>query len=122
MVRLLIAFLALLALSPAAIAQTPAVDAARAAGLVGERYDGYLGVASPVSAAVRSQVATINIRRRSLYSNLAASRGVSPSDVGITAGCQLLGRVAVGEAYLWNDGVWRRRAAGQPAPVPTYCR
>ena len=122
MVRLLIAFLALLALSPAATAQTPAVDAARAAGLVGERYDGYLGVASPVSAAVRSQVATINIRRRSLYSNLAASRGVSPSDVGITAGCQLLGRVAVGEAYLWNDGVWRRRAAGQPAPVPTYCR
>jgi len=116
-------FLLLLALAASpAVAQTPAVDAARAAGQVGERYDGYLGVAAPVSGTVRSQVATINIRRRSLYSNLAASRGVSPTDVGITAGCQLLARVAIGEAYLWNDRAWRRRAAGQGAPVPNYCR
>jgi len=113
--------LALLVAAPA-VAQTPAVDTARSAGLVGERYDGYLGVAAPVSPTVRSQVATINIQRRSLYSNLAASRGASPQDVGITAGCQLLARVGVGQAYLWNDGAWRKRAAGQGAPVPTYCR
>jgi uncharacterized protein len=112
---------ALLFSAPAA-AQTPAVNAARAAGQVGERYDGYLGIAAPVSGQVRSQVATINIQRRSLYNNLAASRGVSPSDVGITAGCQLLARVTVGQAYLLNDGTWRHRAAGQPAPVPDYCR
>jgi uncharacterized protein YdbL (DUF1318 family) len=104
-----------------ALAQTPAVYAARAAGVVGERYDGYLGIASPASGLVRSQVATINIRRRSLYSNLAASRGVSPQDVGVTAGCQLLARVAVGEAYLSSDGRWRRRASGQRT-TPDYCR
>ena len=105
-----------------AIAQTPAVNAARAAGQVGERYDGYLGVTGTVSGAVRSQVATINITRRSLYSNLAARKGVSPSDVGITAGCELLARVAPGESYMLGDGVWRRRGAGQAAPVPDYCR
>jgi uncharacterized protein len=118
--RKLLLLIALLA-APS-IAQTPAVNAARAAGGVGERYDGYMGVASSVSGAVRSQVATINIKRRSLYSNLAASKGVSPQDVGITAGCQLLARVVVGEAYMWADGVWRRRAAGQAAPIPNYCR
>jgi uncharacterized protein len=112
---------ALVAAAPAA-AQTPAVNAARAAGAVGERYDGYIGVGAPVTAAVRSQIATINIRRRSLYSNLAAAKGVSPLDVGITAGCQLLARVGIGEAYLLNDGAWRRRAPGQAAPVPNYCR
>ena len=64
--------LALMAAVPAA-AQTPAVDAARASGAVGERYDGYVGVAAPVSAAVRSQLTSINIQRRSLYSRLAAS-------------------------------------------------
>jgi uncharacterized protein YdbL (DUF1318 family) len=114
--------LALLMLAPAASAQTAAVDAARAAGIVGERYDGYMGLSGPASAQVRSQVATINIRRRSLYSNLAASRGASPQDVGITAGCQLLARVGVGQAYMLPDGAWRRRAAGQGVPVPEYCR
>lgn len=113
--------LALLVGSPA-MAQTSGIDAARIAGQVGERYDGYLGVAMPVSGMVRSQVAAINIQRRSLYSNLASSRGVSPSDVGITAGCQLLARVGVGQSYLWMDGRWKRRGAGQPAPVPDYCR
>ena len=121
MKKLLLALALATATAPAA-AQTPAVNAAIAAGQVGERYDGYLGIALPVSASVRSQVATINIRRRSLYSNLAAGRGASPSDVGITAGCQLLARVGVGQAYLLTDGVWRRRAAGAAAPVPDYCR
>jgi uncharacterized protein YdbL (DUF1318 family) len=113
--------LALLVAVPAA-AQTPAVDAARTSGAVGERYDGYLGVSAPVSGPVRSQVASINIQRRSLYSRLAASKGVSPQDVGVTAGCQLLARVPVGEAYMLGDGVWRRRAAGQGPPLPDYCR
>ena len=86
--------LALLLAVPAA-AQTPAVDAARGSGAIGERYDGYLGVSGVVSAAVRNQVARINIQRRSLYSRLAASKGASP---------------------------WRRRSAGQAPPVPDYCR
>ncbi len=74
--------LAMVLLATPAGAQTVAVNAARAAGSVGERYDGYLGVAGAVAPAVRSQVATINIQRRSLYSKLAASKGVSPQDVG----------------------------------------
>jgi uncharacterized protein YdbL (DUF1318 family) len=119
--RALLLISALLASVPA-LAQTPAGNAARAAGAVGERYDGYLGVAAPVSAVVRSQIASINIQRRSLYSRLAASKGVSPQDVGVTAGCQLLARVGVGEAYLRGDGAWRRRGPGQRAPVPDYCR
>jgi uncharacterized protein len=120
MMRRILLAAALLVAAPAA-AQTPAVNAARAAGAIGERYDGYIGVAASVSAAVRNQVASINIQRRALYSRFAASRGVSPQDVGITAGCQLLGRVGVGEAYMLMDGVWRRRASGQGAPVPNYC-
>jgi uncharacterized protein YdbL (DUF1318 family) len=103
-------------------AQTPAINAARQAGLVGERYDGYLGMGAGASATLRSQVGAINIRRRTLYINLAASRRVSAQEVGITAGCTLLARVAVGEVYMLQDGVWRRRAAGQGAPVPDYCR
>lgn len=120
--KLAIVFAALVALAPAAGAQTAAVDAARAAGIVGERFDGYLGFAAASQGAARSQVASINLTRRALYSRLAAARGASPQDVGITAGCQLLARVRVGQAYLLADGVWRRRGPGQGAPQPDYCR
>ena len=115
--------LALLALATApAAAQTPAVNAARAAGIAGERFEGYMGFAATPTAAVRAQVSTINIRRRALYSSLAAQSGATVQDVAITAGCQLLARVSVGEAYMLSDGAWRRRAAGQAAPTPDYCR
>lgn len=122
--RLLLALLALasLAVPAAAPAQDPAaIIAARRAGLIGERYDGYLGLVNPnVSAELRRQVGAVNIRRRSLYSNLAARRGVSPEEVGITAACSLLRRVTVGEYYLLGQGGWRRAVPGQ-SPVPNYC-
>jgi len=108
-------------LAPTA-AQTPLVEAARDAGQVGERFDGYMGFAVAPSAQLRSQVNAINIRRRALYSNLAASRGAAPHEVGITAGCQLLARVEVGQVYMLADGQWRRRAPGQALPIPDYCR
>jgi hypothetical protein len=98
-----------------------AVIAARTAGVVGERYDGYLGAVAPLEPSLRAQVSAINIKRRALFSGLAARRGVAAQDVGIAAACALLGRVAVGEAYLLPEGNWRRRAAGEPAPRPSYC-
>ena len=111
--------------SPIAAAQAQEADViveARSDGRVGERYDGYLGIVATASPALRRQVSAINIRRRSLYSSLAASRGATPQEVGITASCTLLGRVAVGEYYLFGTGVWQRRQAGQAAPRPEYCR
>ena len=124
MTRRLLA-LALVAMAAAGVpasAQTPLVDAAREAGQVGERFDGYMGLTVQSSAQLRSQVGAINIRRRALYSNLATSRGAAPHEVGITAGCQLLARVQVGHAYMLGDGQWRRRAPGQAVPIPDYCR
>ena len=107
---------------PAAAQSSPAIRAAKAAGQVGERYDGFLGYASYLPTAVRKEVDAVNIRRRAHYSNLAAVRGVSPQDVGVTAGCVTLRSVQVGEAYLLADNRWRRRAAGESAPVPSYCK
>lgn len=121
MKRVFILIAAVMAAAPVA-AQTPAVDAARQSAQIGERYDGYLGPVVALSPGLRSQIAAINIRRRLLYSNLAASKGVSPQEVGITAGCQLLARVQVGQAYMLADGQWRRRTPGQPLPIPDYCR
>jgi uncharacterized protein YdbL (DUF1318 family) len=123
--RIVVAVLALCAAAvavPAAAQQSAgAIVAARQAGQVGERFDGYLGYVSVPSPALRRQVDTTNIRRRALYTNLASRRGVLPQDVGVTAACLLLGNVAVGEFYLLSDGRWRRRMPGQRAQLPGHC-
>ena len=115
--------LVLAAALPAALGAqgTSTVAQARAAGTIGERYDGYLGYVATPSGALRGLVGAINIKRRALYTNLASRRGVAAQEVGISAGCALLGRVGVNEAYQLADGVWRRRAVGQAAPRPDYC-
>ena len=119
---LLSAGLAAAALAVAAPAQAQAdLASAKSAGIVGERFDGYLGFVSEPGSAVRRQVGAINIRRRALYTNLSSRRRVTVQVAGIAAGCELLKRVRVGEAYMLSDGVWRRRAAGQSLPVPNYC-
>lgn len=110
------------AVPASAPAQDPsAIIAARRAGLIGERFDGYIGVVNPrAPAEIRRQVASLNIRRRTLYSNLAARKGVAPAEVGITAACSLLRRISVGEFYLLNQGGWRQVTPGI-SPVPSYC-
>ena len=120
--RLWLAFVAALLVPSAVCAQNyPELAAARRAGQVGERFDGYLGLAAPASRVVQRQVAATNIRRRSLYVGLAQRRRVTPEVAGFATGCELLSMIAVGEAYMLQDGVWRRRAAGQAIPRPTYC-
>ena len=84
--------------------------AARRAGQVGERYDGYLGMATAASPAVQRQVSAINIRRRSLYVDLAKRRGVTPQVAGLATGCELLVRVP-GRGSLYAAG---RRLAPPP--------
>ena len=119
--RFLLALLCLSLAVPATGQDPSTILSARRSGLIGERFDGYVGFVTPnPSAELRRQVNALNIRRRSLYSSLASRRGVSPEEVGITTGCSLLRRLVVGEYYLLGQGGWRRVAAGQTA-APSYC-
>jgi len=117
---ILLSFVSLATGVPALAQEAAAIVQARRAGLIGERYDGYLGFVVNPSADLRRQVNAINIRRRSLYYDLASRKGVTPEEVGITAACSLLRRIGVGEYYLLGQGGWRRYAPGRSA-VPSYC-
>lgn len=102
-------------------AQSGNVAAAMAAGTVGEQADGYLGIAGTVSAGVRSEVESINIKRRAAYTQLAGQRGVTVQDVAAATGCQTLSsRVKTGQAYRIGAGAWQTKGAGAIA-LPSYC-
>ena len=103
-------------------AQSPGIGEAIAAGQVGERYDGYMAVIGTASPQLTRQVNAVNLRRRNLYIQLSDKRNVTPELVGMATGCQLLSQLAVGEAYMLSDHIWRRRAPGQTVPLPDYCR
>jgi len=107
---------------PAAVSAQTAISNAIASGQVGERYDGYMGFATPPSPEVRRQVNAINLRRRNLYIELASRRNVTADVVGMSTACELLSRLPAGQAYMLQDGAWRRVAPGQSAPIPAYCR
>ena len=122
MKRIALVVAAAVSVAAPAIAQSPAVAQAIQTGQVGERYDGYMGFVGSPSPELRRQVSAINLRRRNLYIQLAGQRNVTPQLVGMATACQLLAKLAPGQAYQLNDGVWRRYAAGEAVALPSYCR
>ena len=106
----------------AAAAQESAAEL-RATGLVGGRYDGYLGVIASAPPRVRAEVDAVNIRRRSHYTELARSRGVVVDEAGAATACEIFAtRIAPGQYYMLPDNIWRRREGNAPVPRPAYCR
>ena len=117
--------LGLLGLVAPAQAQTAdaVVEAARAAGSVGEQGDGYLGLRVAGDADLAKRVAQINIQRRAVYTDTAAAKpGVTVVDVGAATACQLFQtRVPTGQYYRLPSGEWRKRDTAAPIPLPGYC-
>lgn len=104
----------------AAHAQSADLQAAMADGIVGEKADGYLGLAKAAPAEIKAKVDAINIRRRAAYTPEAARRGVTLEEWAAAIGCKTLsGRVANGQAYQLSDGVWRVKSG--PIALPATC-
>jgi uncharacterized protein YdbL (DUF1318 family) len=105
----------------AAYAFQDAAAELRSSGAAGEQADGYLGVVGSASSAVRSQVESINIKRRAYYTDLASKRGAKIEEVAATTACELFRtKVAPGQHYRLADGVWRKHDSA-PIPLPGYC-
>ena len=106
--------LAALAIAPAAAtaqsqAAKQAVDAAKAAGKVGEQGDGYLGIIADADSALRAAVAEINAGRKQVYADTAAKPGVTIEAAGEATARQLSARVPSGQMYKPLGGSWTRK-------------
>lgn len=88
----------------------PAYDAARRAGQVGEKMDGYLGVVGSQPAAVERIASDINNRRRENYAAKAQEQRVTLQEYAFTQGCILIGRLEDGLKYQAPDGSWKTKS------------
>ncbi len=104
--------------TPAFAQRDPAYAAARSAGPVGARMDGYLGIVVAETPALRRIVNDINIKRRAVYSERAKATNATIEEYAFTAGCQAILATVSGEKYQAPDGSWQTRGASAPLRDP----
>lgn len=82
------------------------------AGLVGERYDGYLGLVTPhVDGAVRQELDRINQERKQAFAEIQAKHPALSMDmVQQNAGRTFIQREQPGAMVMKNEGHWQENA------------
>jgi len=95
--------------SPAAFAD--ALDDAKAAGIVGEKRDGYQGlVSSGADAATQRLVQDINLKRRDRYREIAqATPGSTLAEVEALKGAKIIGQTPAGQYVQSASGARVRK-------------
>jgi len=85
------------------------LDAARAAGMVGERFDGYAVARASATPAARALVDSVNAQRRQIYAKRASEQNISPDAVGKLYAAQIVSQVPSGTWILQSSGAWTRK-------------
>ncbi|ATX82809.1 hypothetical protein Ga0123462_1972 [Mariprofundus ferrinatatus] len=84
------------------------LQSAKAAGQVGEKPDGYLGIVSG-GPGVAGMVQDINQKRRAAYQNIARKNGTSLQAVEQLAGRKAIDKTPPGQYVMTPSGQWVRK-------------
>lgn len=96
--------------APEAAAQGKPLDAPRAAGVVGERYDGYVVLRDAnAPQGVKDLVAQTNAQRKALYAKRAAEDKAPEAAIGKIYAQQIIKGAPAGTYFLDESGKWTRR-------------
>ena len=90
-------------------AQSRLLDEARAAGAVGERYDGTATVRAGAPASAQNTVNSVNAKRMEIYKKRAASEGITAETVGRIYAKQIYENAPPGTWFLLQSGQWVRK-------------
>ncbi len=104
------ALVALAALAAGPVAAQTSLEDAKAAGLVGERPDGLVGVVAAGAAPdVLALVDDVNRQRMVRYAELAAGNNSTVEAVQTVAGAQLIERTLAGQFVMNAAGRWIKK-------------
>jgi len=96
-----------LCLMLAGTAHADALNDARAAGLVGERPDGYVDSVAPnPTPEIRELIDQVNAIRRSDFQRIGGEKGVPAEEVGALVAEETVKKLRPGMYYMDNSGQW----------------
>ena len=87
-------------------AESRLLDAPRAAGTVGERFDGYAVARGSVTPDIAALVAKVNGERRAVYAARAASENVPIEAIGKIYAAEIMKSAPAGTWFLSESGQW----------------
>jgi uncharacterized protein YdbL (DUF1318 family) len=85
------------------------LDAPRAAGTVGERYDGYAVARASVAPDVAALIDKVNAERRAIYAQRAASEHVPIDAIGRIYAKEIVQSAPAGTWFLAENGQWTQK-------------
>jgi uncharacterized protein YdbL (DUF1318 family) len=96
--------------SLATAAWAASLDEAKAAGLVGERPDGFVAaVQANPPPDIAALVQQVNSGRRAAYADIAAKEGVPVEQVGALAAEKIRAQAAPGAYFMTPGGSWTQK-------------
>lgn len=108
--RRLVLALPLVLLAGAAQAQNRVLDAPRASGAVGERFDGYAVVRDAAQAGTLNPLVNqVNGERRKVYTDRATAEKVPVDQIGRIYAAEILKSAPAGTWFLQENGQWVRK-------------
>lgn len=78
-------------------------------GLIGERYDGYIGIVKAVSADVKALVKETNQKRKEKYQEIAIDRQLPLNKIEIIAGEAAINKTLPGNYIMISEGQWEKK-------------
>ncbi len=85
------------------------LDAPRATGQAGERFDGYAVARGSVPAAVAATIAQVNAQRRAVYEDRARAQGATADATGRIYAAEIIRLAPAGTWFLSETGVWTQK-------------
>ena len=85
------------------------LDAPRAAGTVGERFDGFAVARGAVPPDLAKLIGQVNAERRAVYADRAKSTGAPIDAIGKIYAAEILKSAPPGTWFLGENGQWTRK-------------
>jgi len=89
--------------------QSRLLDPPRAAGLVGERYDGFAVARGQVTPDIAALINQVNSERRALYAERAKNEGAPIEAIGKIYAGEIIKSAPAGTWFLSENGQWTRK-------------